>query len=75
MPKTPQELEATKNCIVNILHSPAMAPYVKELRGIKDAIASGAHNAKDANDAFKTIGILHGIDIALNLSDYIQKGK
>lgn len=48
--------------------------WFKHLQDFKDAIASGAFQSKTAEEAFKNIGIIRGIDIAMQLDEMLGAG-
>mgnify|MGYP001767348091 CR=1 FL=1 len=48
--------------------------WFKHLADFKDAIASGAFTSKTSEEAFKNIGIIRGIDIAMQLDEMIGAG-
>lgn len=48
--------------------------WINELKKIKDAVSIGAFNSKDDSEAFKNIGVIKGLDIAINLDEFVNNG-
>jgi hypothetical protein len=47
--------------------------WLDELRKIKDAVSSSACYSKTEMEAFINIGIMKGLDIAINLDEFYKK--
>ena len=47
--------------------------WLDELKKIKDAIGSSACYSKTEMEAFINIGIIKGLDIAINLDEFFKK--
>lgn len=59
-----QQLKATKEWVV----------YAKEVTRLLNAIACGAY--KESGDQLaKTVGVIHGLELALNVEDQFLKKK
>lgn len=66
--RTKTEIDGSKLAVQKLKMYPEWAVYEKEVKRIKDAIASSMFK-EDGNNIYKASGILHGLDIALNITE------
>ena len=69
--RTLEEKQAAALAITTLQATPEYKIYHREVMRIKDAIASGAYR-ESGEQLVKTVGIIHGIDLALGIVDMIS---
>jgi hypothetical protein len=68
------ERQAAFLVIETLKASPQFQTYRKEILRIHNAIACGAYK-ESGEQLAKTAGILHGLDLALNIEQFLQPKK
>jgi anti-sigma28 factor (negative regulator of flagellin synthesis) len=74
MKRTKDEITAAIIAIQKLKSTQEYGIYEREVLRIKDAIASGAYKEK-GEDLVKVVGVMHGIDVALNIDTLLQGSK
>ena len=70
MARTNDEKAGIKLSIAALKTSPHWATYETELKRLQSAIASGMYRSSGENLA-KEAGVVHGIDIAINIENFV----
>ena len=74
MKRSKEEIERIVLDIQMLKQNDAVKKYLKYVADLKDAFSVGAFNSKTQEEAFKSIGVIKGLDIVINL-DKVYKSE
>ena len=71
MKRTRDELSGLVNALKIAKENESVKLWLKQVKEFKDSVATGAVMSKTEGEAWKNIGILHGLEIAINLDEVL----
>lgn len=70
--------EETQNLVLSLQvlkENESVKSWLKIVKEIKEIISANSYLAKNGDEALKSVGMLRGLDIAINLDDFVSNWK
>lgn len=72
--RTKDELQGIVIGLQQAMQSPAGQLILKEIKTFRDAVTDASFGSKTPEEAFKNLGVIRGLNIALTLDTILKNG-